>query len=89
MKKLVKLLVLLLNLVIIVIATRWWKPDNWHEPLIVIIGQVASLLGLYLDNSGNVSLTDFSRTNFDGNHEGSGNLKVKKMKDSDVKLNKP
>ena len=88
MKKIIRILVLLLNLTIIFIAARWWTPENWHEPLIVIIGQLLSLIGLYLDNSGNVNLEDFSKTNFDANHEGSGDLKVKKMKDSDIKLNK-
>jgi hypothetical protein len=54
MKKFFKWLIIFGNVGIFYIALKWWTPQNWQEPLIVIIGQVVSFFTLLSDQAPSV-----------------------------------
>ena len=42
---------ILINVAMLIFATFWYKKDKEYEPVIVILGQVLGLLGLFFEDT--------------------------------------
>lgn len=80
-----KVIVVICNLVIIILAARWFSEENFFEPIIVILGQVASLLSISFDLPRKAVFSNLKRGKYDVTMSGSGEFTAKDHEDTEIK----
>lgn len=87
--KIAKYIIILANLIIIGIAWKWYTPENWEEPAIVIVGQLISLITLSFDQyKGKTINTDTDNMDLDVDTEGHADVENTRVKNSRINIKK-
>lgn len=85
MRIFLKIVVVAFNLVILYLAFNWISKENFYEPLIVIVGQLASLLSLGLEARRNATFKNIDGGTYDVTHKAPGDVKVEDAKNGNIK----
>lgn len=90
--KTAKFIIIFLNIIIIGIAIKWLADKNWqdwHEPAIVIVGQLLSLITLSLDQSkGKTKNTNSKKLTLDVDTVGHADVENDWVEDSNITIKK-
>ena len=87
MKKSLLFIVVAVNVLIIFLALRWMMKGDFEEPLIVLVGQILSLINIFT-NSGDASFKGIRGSNVKADLDGPGDFHLEDMSDSDLDVTK-
>jgi hypothetical protein len=88
MNKIIKYIIIVLNVLVLIVAINWYFRDKEFEPLIAVIGQFIALLVLFFeDKLSKVINIKNVNTDIETNILGKNNVDVlnKKNKDSNIR----
>lgn len=88
MNKNVKNLLLLINIVMLLLAIKWYFEKKETEPLIVILGQFSALVVLLLENkiSSSVNAKKNKKTHVEVNASKGDKVDVNENEDSSIRI---
>ena len=87
MKRPLKIALIILNLIILIAAGIWYSKQQDWEPLIICIGQLATLAGLIFENQISGIITKkVDNSLIDVDVISGENVHTSKIKDSDIKI---
>ena len=88
MNKIVKCIIVFLNGIVLIIASKWYLENKESEPLIAVITQIISLLVLFFEEKlSKVVNIKNDNTDIDTDISGDNNIEIlnKKNKDSNIR----